>query len=80
MIEKVDFLIIGAGISGLSTAIELQKFGKVLLLLKNGYEEKINEFIKDKEKSLITTANPADKDYIEFLIKQDIEISKKIAF
>jgi len=39
MIEKIDFLIIGAGISGLSTAIELQKFGKVLLLLKKGYED-----------------------------------------
>ncbi|MHA1720254.1 MAG: L-aspartate oxidase [Promethearchaeota archaeon] len=39
MIEKVDFLIIGAGISGLSTAIVLQQYGKVLLLLKKGYED-----------------------------------------
>jgi L-aspartate oxidase len=35
MIEKVDFLIIGAGIAGLTAAIQLQKYGKVLVLVKN---------------------------------------------
>jgi L-aspartate oxidase len=34
MIETVDFLIIGAGSSGLSTALQLQKYGKVMILVK----------------------------------------------
>jgi L-aspartate oxidase len=59
MIEKIDFLIIGAGISGLSTAIELQKFGKVLLLLKNGYEDS-NTFYAAGG---IASSGPWSKDY-----------------
>jgi L-aspartate oxidase len=39
MIERVDFLIIGAGIAGLSTAIELQKYGKVLVILKKDFDD-----------------------------------------
>ncbi len=34
MVEKIDFLIIGAGIAGLSTAIALQQYGHVLILYK----------------------------------------------
>ena len=34
MIEPIDFLVIGAGIAGLSTAIALEKYGKVLILHK----------------------------------------------
>ncbi len=34
MVEKIDFLIIGGGIAGLSTALELQRFGQVLILTK----------------------------------------------
>jgi len=34
MEEHVDFLILGAGVAGLSTAIQLQKYGKVLVLAK----------------------------------------------
>lgn len=34
MNEKVDFLIIGTGIAGLSCAIKLQKYGKVLMISK----------------------------------------------
>jgi len=37
--EKVDFLIIGSGIAGLSTAIVLQKYGKVLILAKSDIED-----------------------------------------
>jgi L-aspartate oxidase len=39
MNQKVDFLIIGAGVAGLSAAIKLQKYGKVLVLSKNSIEE-----------------------------------------
>jgi L-aspartate oxidase len=39
MIEKVDFLVIGSGIAGLSTAIQLQKYGKVLILAKKAIDE-----------------------------------------
>ena len=34
MNENIDFLVIGAGVAGLSAAIRLQKYGKVLLLAK----------------------------------------------
>src|SRR5271157_1118231 len=39
MIEKVDFLVIGAGCAGLSTALQLQKFGNVLVLAKKGLDD-----------------------------------------
>jgi L-aspartate oxidase len=38
MNETVDFLIIGVGVAGLSTAIKLQKYGKVLMLAKERIE------------------------------------------
>ena len=34
MIDITDFLIIGAGSAGLTTAIQLQQYGKVLILAK----------------------------------------------
>lgn len=39
MVEKVDFLIIGGGISGLSAALNLEKWGKVLILTKKNAKE-----------------------------------------
>ncbi len=39
MTEKIDFLILGAGVAGLSTAIKLQKYGKILILAKNSIKE-----------------------------------------
>jgi len=36
---KTDFLIIGAGIAGLTSAIQLQKYGKVLILVKRTLPE-----------------------------------------
>ena len=39
MIEKADFLIIGGGIAGLSAAIALQSYGKVLILVKLGLND-----------------------------------------
>jgi L-aspartate oxidase len=39
MVETVDFLIIGAGVAGLSAAIPLQEFGKVLVLMKKGVDD-----------------------------------------
>ena len=39
MIEKIDFLVIGAGSAGLSTALQLQKFGNVLVLAKKGLDD-----------------------------------------
>jgi L-aspartate oxidase len=39
MIEHIDFLIIGGGIAGLTTAIRLQKYGQVLVLIKKSEEE-----------------------------------------
>ncbi|MHA1583910.1 MAG: L-aspartate oxidase [Promethearchaeota archaeon] len=39
MIEKTDFLIIGAGVAGLSAAIELQKHGHVIVLIKTNLHD-----------------------------------------
>ena len=39
MNEKVDFLIIGTGVAGLSAAIKLQKFGNIIMLAKNSIQE-----------------------------------------
>lgn len=39
MKEKVDFLIIGTGVAGLSAAIRLQKYGQVVMLTKNDLED-----------------------------------------
>ena len=34
MIRKTDFLIIGSGIAGLSYALKVAKFGKVIIITK----------------------------------------------
>ncbi|MHA1730187.1 MAG: L-aspartate oxidase [Promethearchaeota archaeon] len=39
MNEKIDFLIIGTGVAGLSAAIKLQKFGNIIMLSKNSVQE-----------------------------------------
>ena len=36
---KTDFLVIGAGIAGLRAAIQLQKYGHVLMLVKRDLPE-----------------------------------------
>ena len=37
--EKVDFLIIGSGIAGLSFALKAKKYGKVLIVTKDVAQE-----------------------------------------
>jgi L-aspartate oxidase len=45
MVETFDFIVIGAGIAGLSTAIQLQKYGgKTLVLLKRDFEDSSTHF------------------------------------
>lgn len=44
MVEKVDFLIIGGGISGLSAALELQKHGNVLILMKKSKKDSNTQY------------------------------------
>ena len=38
-IENVDFLIIGAGIAGLSAGIKLQEYGNVVILVKRDFHD-----------------------------------------
>ena len=45
MVETFDFIIVGAGIAGLSTAIQLQKYGgKTLVLMKRDFEDSSTHF------------------------------------
>ena len=54
MIEVVDLLIIGSGISGLSAALEAKKYFKNVLIIDKGYHsggricsKKINSFCSE---------------------------------
>jgi len=39
MIKETDFLVIGSGIAGLSFALKVAEYGKVVLLSKTNLEE-----------------------------------------
>lgn len=68
MIEKCDFLIIGGGIAGLSSALSASKYGKVILLTKG----KIGETATEKAQGGIAAAIDQIKDSTEFHFEDTI--------
>ncbi|MHA1775555.1 MAG: L-aspartate oxidase [Promethearchaeota archaeon] len=59
MAEKIDFLIIGGGISGLSAALELQRYGNVLIIVKKSIHDSNTFFAAGG----IAASGPWSKDY-----------------
>lgn len=68
-IENCDFLIVGAGIAGLSAALEASKHGKVIILTKG----KIGETATEKAQGGIAAAIDEIEDSTEFHFEDTID-------
>ncbi|MFH1576783.1 MAG: FAD-dependent oxidoreductase, partial [Candidatus Margulisiibacteriota bacterium] len=66
--SKCDFLIVGAGIAGLSAALEASKYGKVTLLTKG----RIGETATEKAQGGIAAAIDQIQDSTEFHFEDTI--------
>ncbi len=68
MIEKCDFLIVGAGIAGLSAALQASEYGKVIILTKG----KIGETATEKAQGGIAAAIDQIHDSSQFHFEDTI--------
>lgn len=83
--RKVDFLVIGSGIAGLSFALKAAKHGKVLIVTKSNEDEsntkyaqggvavvvdEHDSFDKHIEDTLIAGDGLCDKDIVEIVVKE----------
>lgn len=83
--KKVDFLVIGSGIAGLSFALKAAKFGKVLIVTKSNEDEsntkyaqggvavvvdKDDSFEKHIEDTLIAGDGLCDEKIVELVVKE----------
>src|SRR6188472_3202070 len=86
--RKVDFLVIGSGIAGLSFALKAAKFGKVLIVTKSNEDEsntkyaqggvavvvdKSDSFEKHIEDTLIAGDGLCDPNIVEIVVKEGPE-------
>ena len=84
MVQHIDFLILGAGVSGLSAAISLQQYGKVLILTKKNRHECntyyaaggiacsgpwSDDFEGHIKDTLVAGDGLCDKEVIEYIVK-----------
>ncbi len=85
MIRRTDFLVIGSGIAGLSFALKVADYGKVLIITKSNEDEsntkyaqggvaavvgKQDSFDKHIEDTLIAGDGLCDKNIVEIVIKE----------
>ena len=61
MRKKVDFLIIGSGIAGLSFALKVAKYGKVCIITKNKAEETATKYAQGGIAAVMYTPDTHDK-------------------
>ncbi len=85
MIKETDFLVIGSGIAGLSFALKVAEYGKVVLLSKTNLEEsntkyaqggiaavtyKPDNFEKHIEDTLIAGDGLCDREIVEMVVRE----------
>ena len=88
MIEVVDLLIIGSGISGLSAALEAKKYFKDVLIIDKGYHaggricsKKINSFCFNHGAPYISQSNQRfNLGFSNFINKIDEVVPFKVSF
>ena len=88
LMRKVDFLVIGSGIAGLSFALKAAKFGKVLIVTKSNEDEsntkyaqggvavvvdKGDSFEKHIEDTLIAGDGLCNREVVEIVVKEGVE-------
>ena len=91
--RKVDFLVIGSGIAGLSFALKAAKFGKVLIVTKSNEDEsntkyaqggvavvvdKSDSFEKHIQDTLIAGDGLCDESIVEIVVKEGPERIQEI--
>jgi L-aspartate oxidase len=91
--KKVDFLVIGSGIAGLSFALKAARYGKVLIVTKANEDEsntkyaqggvavvvdKSDSFEKHIQDTLIAGDGLCDKDIVEIVVKEGPERIQEI--
>jgi L-aspartate oxidase len=91
--RKVDFLVIGSGIAGLSFALKAARFGKVLIVTKSNEDEsntkyaqggvavvvdKSDSFEKHIQDTLIAGDGLCDEEIVEIVVKEGPERIQEI--
>jgi L-aspartate oxidase len=69
--RKVDFLVIGSGIAGLSFALKASKFGKVLIVTKSNEDESNTKYAQGGVAAVVDKSDSFEKHIIDTQIAGD---------
>ncbi|MDR0262943.1 MAG: L-aspartate oxidase [Sphingobacterium sp.] len=69
--RKVDFLVIGSGIAGLSFALKASKFGKVLIVTKSNEDESNTKYAQGGVAAVVDKSDSFEKHIVDTQIAGD---------
>ncbi len=78
LMRKVDFLVIGSGIAGLSFALKAAKFGKVLIVTKSNEDESNTKYAQGGVAVVVDKGDSFEKHIEDTLIAGDVLCDEKI--